>query len=164
MHHDDWEQTPHRTSASTVANPTSWARKLKKLLLRHWQPEVLPAPAVDADLPRLTGLERAAEVARFIMAKLEYWLSPLGNLREFIRLNFRLALILAIPVFMVAPLITMALEQLNAWVSLLSKTMSSFILFPLSVILSVLLVSGVLYIGRSLLDLRLRAQRRDPYY
>lgn len=98
------------------------------------------------------------------MAKLEYWLSPLGNLREFIRLNFRLALILAIPVFMVAPLITMALEQLNAWVSLLSKTMSSFILFPLSVILSVLLVSGVLYIGRSLLDLRLRAQRRDPYY
>ena len=42
--------------------------------------------------------------------------------------------------------------------------MSSFVLFPLSVVLSIILVCGMVYIGRSILEMRLRASRRDGYY
>jgi len=99
------------------------------------------------------------------LAKLEHWLSPLGQLREFFKLNIRLALAIAIPVMMVAPLVTMALEQFRRWIAMLTETMSSFMLFPLSVILSILLICGMIYIARSILEMRIRGQsRRDPYY
>ena len=121
-------------------------------------------PVVDLELPHLSGIERAAEVMRFMLHQLEYALSPLGHLREFIKLNFRVALAIAIPVLLVAPLVTVALEQLKAWIVLLTQTFSSFVLFPLSVVLSILLVCGMIYIIRSILDLRHRGQRRDGYY
>ena len=132
--------------------------------LQHWRPKPLPSPEVDHELAHLTGIERAAEVCRFILNKLEYALSPLGHLREFIKLNIRLAIAIAIPVFMVAPLVTMALEQMKAWIALLTQTMSSFVLFPLSVVLCILLVCGMIYIGRSFMMMHMRSQRRDPYY
>ena len=98
-----------------------------------------------------------------MVSRLEYALSPLGNLREFIKLNFRLSICIAIPVLMVAPLVTMAINQIKAWVALLTETFSSFVLFPLSVVLSILLVSGLIYITRSFMEMRMRTQRRDPY-
>ncbi|MEY4482592.1 MAG: hypothetical protein RL693_44, partial [Verrucomicrobiota bacterium] len=104
----------------------------------HWRPEPVPPPIVDEDLPHLSGIERAAEVLRFSLTKLEHWLSPKGSLREFLKLNFRLAICIAIPLLMVAPLITTALTQFKLWIVLLTQTFSSFILFPLSVILSIL--------------------------
>ena len=119
---------------------------------------------VDVELPHLTAIERSAEVCRFILNKLEFALSPLGNLREFIKLNIRLALCIAIPVLLVAPLITMAITQFKVWIALLTETFSSFLLFPLSVVLSILLVCGMIYIGRSILEMRIRTQRRDGYY
>lgn len=88
----------------------------------------------------------------------------MGRLREFIRLNMRLAISIAVPVVLVAPLISLALERFQEWIGLLSQSMSSFVLFPLSVILSVLLVCGMMYIGRSLLEMRMRAGRREGYY
>lgn len=96
--------------------------------------------------------------------RLEYALSPLGHLREFTKLNARLALCIAIPVFMVAPFVTMAIQQFKTWTSLLTETFSSFVLFPLSVVLSIILVAGLIYIGRSLMEMRFRSQQRDRYY
>ena len=97
------------------------------------------------------------------MSRLEYALSPLGHLREFVIHNIRIAIIIAIPVLMVAPLVTMAINQIKAWVALLTETFSSFVLFPLSVVLSILLVCGLIYITRSFMEMRMRTQRRDPY-
>jgi hypothetical protein len=133
------------------------------MFTRHWQPKPLPEPVVDHELPHLNGIERAAEVIRFILTTLEHWLSPSGRLREFIKMNARLAIAIAVPVIIVAPLVTLALEQLKGWVVLLTSTMSSFVLFPLSVLLCALLVSGMVFIGRSILAMRVRSSRRDPY-
>jgi uncharacterized integral membrane protein len=160
-HQEDWDEHPHHSS--TVANPQSWAKRLKTTLTKHWQPEPLPSPYVDHDLPQLTGIERSAEVLRFMVSRLEHWLSPSGQFREFTKMNVRIAIIIAIPVLMVAPLITLAINQIKAWVALLTETFSSFVLFPLSVVLSVLLVCGLIYITRSLMEMRMRTQRRDPY-
>ena len=118
---------------------------------------------VDHELPHLNGIERAAEVIRFIVTTLEHWLSPSGQLREFVKMNARLAIAIAVPVVIVAPLVTLALEQLKGWVGLLTFTMSNFILFPLSILLCILLVSGMVFIGRSILAMRVRSSRRDPY-
>lgn len=99
-----------------------------------------------------------------MISKLEYALSPLGHLREFVKLNVRLCIAIAIPVMMVAPLVTMAITQFKIWIALLTETFSSFVLFPLSVVLSILLVSGMIYIGRSILEMKMRTSgRRDPY-
>jgi len=133
------------------------------MFTQHWQPEPLPSPVVDHELPHLTGIERAAEVLRFMISRLEHWLSPSGHFREFTKMNARIAIIIAIPVLMVAPLVTMAINQIKAWVALLTETFSSFVLFPLSVVLSILLVCGLIYITRSFMEMRMRTQRRDPY-
>ena len=160
---DEWEEDQHLPQhPSTVVSPT-WPKRLKKMFTRHWQPKALPAPVVDTELPHLNGIERAAEVIRFILTTLEHWLSPSGRLREFIKMNARLAIAIAVPVIIVAPLVTLALEQLKAWVALLTTTMSSFVLFPLSVLLCVLLVSGMVFIGRSILAMRMRSSRPDSY-
>ena len=137
---------------------------MKKTVTQHWRPKPLPVPVVDVELPHLTAIERSAEVCRFILNKLEFALSPLGHLREFFKLNIRLALCIAIPVLLVAPLVTMAITQFKVWIALLTETFSSFVLFPLSVVLSILLVCGMIYIGRSILEMRIRTQRRDGYY
>jgi hypothetical protein len=80
MEQDDWDHAhPHR-QASTAAPPTSWAKTLKRTFTRHLQPAELPVPVVDADLPRLSGIERSAEVIRFTLNRLEYRLSPFGHL------------------------------------------------------------------------------------
>ncbi len=79
-------------------------------------------------------------------------------------MNLRLAICIAVPVLLVAPVITLALERFKTWVAMLSETMSSFVLFPLSVVLSIILVCGLIYIAKSLLELRLRNNRRDGYY
>lgn len=137
---------------------------MRTTFTKHWQPKALDKPKVDQDLHRLSSIERVAEVLRFMLHRLEYWISPLGHLREFIKLNFRLAIAIALPVLMVAPLVTMALDQMKAWINLLTQTLSSFVLFPLSVVLSVLLVCGMVYIGRSILEMRMRSGRRGDYY
>jgi hypothetical protein len=64
---------------------------------------------------------------------------------------------------MVAPLVTLGLAQVKGWVAILTSTMSSFVMFPLSVLLCILLVCGMIYIGRAILEMRIRSSRRDPY-
>ncbi|HRH94349.1 MAG TPA: hypothetical protein PLB55_00365 [Prosthecobacter sp.] len=146
---------------------TTWAKQIRQIVVRRWQPEPLPEPAVDHDLPQLSAIERCAEVLRYNCSTLEYWLSPQGTLREWFKFNLRLAFGLAVPSLLVAPLVTLALRQFELWIDLLAKTTSNLILFPLSVLLVIGLICGLISIGRSILLMRLRhqqqQQRRDPY-
>ncbi len=78
-----------------------------------------------------------------------------------IRFNIRLALVLAVPALLLSPLITFMLGQLSAWSTMLAQTTSRMILFPLSALLIVGLVCGLIYITRALAQQR---PRRNPYY
>jgi len=119
---------------------------------------------VDHDLPRLSAVERSAEVIRYSLRSFEYWLSPGGGLREWFKFNLRLAIVLAVPSLLVAPLVTLALRQFNIWIDLITRTTSNFVLVPLSVLLVIGLIAGLISIGRSILVMRMRQQqRRDPY-
>ncbi len=145
---------------------TTWAKQMRQIVLQKWQPEPLPVPVVDIDLPQLSAIERAAEVMRFSCSRLEYWLSPQGTMREWLRFNLRIACALVVPALVVAPLVTLALGQFKTWVDLIVATTSNLILFPLSLLLVVGLIAGLISIGRSILVMRMRQQqqqRRDPY-
>jgi hypothetical protein len=65
------------------------------------------------------------------------------------RLNVRIAFLLAIPALLVAPLVNHALAQLNAWITLLTTTTSALVLSPLSALLVLGLVCALLYLSRS---------------
>ena len=140
-------------------------KHLKRTIKQHWRPKALPPPLVDADLPKLSAIERAAEVLRYTLSRLFFWMAPGGSLKEWMRFNLRASFIIGVPLALVAPVITFGLGQIQLWLDLLAKTTSNLILFPLSVLLVIGLVSGVVYIGKSLLIMRLRysQQRRDPY-
>jgi len=143
---------------------------MRQIVIRRWQPEPLPEPEVDPDLPRLSAIERSAEVLSYTCRRFEYWLSPQGTLREWLKFNLRLAIGLAVPSLLVAPLVTLALGQFNVWIDLITKTTSNLVLVPLSVLLVIGLIAGLVSIGRSILVMRMRQQqqqqqqqRRDPY-
>src|SRR5436190_200688 len=101
---DAWDERP-----TPSLPPPNWVRRTRSLVLRHWDPTPLPPPQVDPGLAHFTALERSAEVFRYGLNRLEYWISPKGWLRQWLLLNIRMALLLAIPSVLVVPLITFAL-------------------------------------------------------
>lgn len=148
----------------TLVKP-NLARRAKGLVLRHWEPQKLEPPAIDPELVHLTPIERSSEVIRHALLSLEYWLSPSGALREWMRFNLRIGVILAVPALLVVPLITFALRQINAWVRLVIESTSNFVLFPLSALLIVGLISALVHLARSLLAYRHPHRERErPYY
>ena len=58
---------------------------------RHWNPEKIEKPTVDTELEDLDAATRSCEVIRFSLLSLEWWLSPQGTLRAWLKLNGRIA-------------------------------------------------------------------------
>ena len=76
---------------------------LRKWITQNWHPAKVEAPKVDPALPILNEVQRSAEVFRYSVLRTEYWLSPSGTLREWIRLNLMVALIIGTPALVVVP-------------------------------------------------------------
>ena len=164
MPQEDWNELPQRHHQLPTVPSTTWAKQMREIVIQRWQPVPLQVPMVDIDLPYLSAIERSAEVLRYTCSRLEYWLSPQGMLREWLRFNLRIACVLVVPALVVAPLVTLALGQFRAWVDLIVSTTSNLVLFPLSALLVIGLISGLISIGRSIMIMRIRQQqRRDPY-
>ena len=88
-------------------------------------------PKVDPELEDLDPATRSAEVIRFSLLSLEWWLSPNGTLREWFKLNGKISSILLIPAVMVMPLVTFILWQCAKWMGWLVSIAGNLILFPL---------------------------------
>jgi hypothetical protein len=153
----DWEQHPPPGNGQRMLPPSN-----RLTVLRQWEPHPLSPPQVDHGLPQFTSLERSAEVFRYSFLKIEYWLSPGGALREWVRLNVRLALLLSVPTLLIAPLISVLLSQLSAWVTHLTETTSKMVLFPLSALLILGLIVALVHLGR-LFHLPLMSRSRHPH-
>jgi len=165
---EDDDELERRLEVLPPAGPNNWVRRLKLSLLKHWNPVEIQAPKVDPELPDLNGVERSAEVFRFTALHSEHWLSPKGFLREWVRFNAKVFMLLLIPSLLVVPLITFTLGQFLTWTALIVATTSSMILFPLSALLVVGLISALVYLAKSFLMMRQRDERRrlheDRYY
>ncbi len=165
-HEQDEDENEPRLEVLPPLNNRSinWVRMVRRYLGRHWNPKPVKPPEVDPELPHFTGLERSAEVVRYTTLSTEHWLSPKGCLREWVRFNVKVFCCLLVPSLIVAPLITFTLGQFKSWAALIVATTSSIILFPFSLVLLVGLISGLVYLAKSLMVMRRRSEgRRGPY-
>lgn len=80
-----------------------------------WRPEPIPRPVVPPDLTNLPFLIKSAEVLRYQIRKLEYSISSGGGLRAWFKLNLLVTLLLAIPAFLLFPVITAVLVAFAGW-------------------------------------------------
>ena len=117
--------------------------QLKKVVRCEWKPEPLQPPAINSQLPQHHPLTRSAESILYSILSLEFWLSPEGQVREWVRHNGRLALVLTIPVFLVLPIITFGLWQLVSFLSAISSIAGKLIIIPFLIGLAV----GVIYVA-----------------
>jgi len=129
---------------------SKWLVPVKAL----WRPNTLEPPTVDPELTNLTALQRSAESFRYVALKTEYWISAGGTLREWLRLNCYIALILGIPALFVVPAITFLLTQFTTWTALLVQIAKNLIVFPILAILAVALISAVLSVTKSFISSR----------
>lgn len=160
QHPDTEEEWQDETPQMLVVKKPTLATSLKHLINKHWRPTKINPPTVDPNLHQLTWIERTAEVTRHSLQSLEYFASPGGTLRAWLKLNAQACLVLVIPSLLVIPLITFAISQFNAWTLSLAQTTNTLLFFPLSALLMIGLISALVYFGRSL---RRRRDPRDQY-
>ncbi len=116
----------------------------------HWKPEPIDPPKVDPNLPQLTTLQRATEALRYSLLSVEWWLSPNGKLREWLKINGKIGSVLVIPAVLVVPLITFILWQVTKWIGYLVNITANLIVLPLASLAAALLITGVVILTRIL--------------
>ena len=124
--------------------------KLKTIFRPPWNPTPIDTPTVDPDLIHLDPLTRSAESIRHSVLSLEFWISPNGQVREWLRHNTRLAVLLAIPAFLVLPTITFALWQLVSWLAALVVISGKLIVLPILVLIAALVFTITCLLVRAL--------------
>ena len=87
--------------------------------VRRWLAACLPdrcrslkRPAPAEDFAELGALERVVESLRYNLLSLEYALSPRGGLRQWLKFNLALLLLVGLPVAILAPALVYALKRL----------------------------------------------------
>ena len=132
----------------TPAKPLS---RVQALVEKYWKPKPIGSPAVDPELKDLNGLQRAGEVLRYSVLSIEWWISPNGTLREWLRLNGKVSSILLIPAVLIVPLVTFVLWQVAKWIVLLVQIASNLIVLPLAALAAGVLIAGIVIVVRMLL-------------
>ena len=118
---------------------------------RWWHPSPVEPPQVDEHLDDLDCLTRSAESLRFSLLSLEYWLSPHGWLREWLRHMARMASWLAFPALLVLPLVVILLWQVVKAVTMLAAIAGKLIILPVLVLVAAVVMLVVMNIGRWML-------------
>jgi hypothetical protein len=117
------EDDPSAADQSTTLGPP--VRPVFHLARRVWNPTPIPKPAIPTDLEQLSWPERSAEVVRHALLSIEHWLSSGGWLREWIRLNLWLGVVLIVAALLVVPPVTALLEGVRDWTGLLGATIGN---------------------------------------
>ena len=117
---DDDFGEPKRELAE--ARPAPLSTRLARNL---WKPEPVPEPDIDPDLVDLPWPERSAEVTRHFVLCIERWLSPSGWLREWVRLNIRIAVAFGATSLLVVPTVSALLAGAADWTSLIADAVGN---------------------------------------
>ena len=125
-------------------------KPINEMVRRHWQPKEITPPTVDPELKQLDGPQRLAEVVRYTLLSVEWWLSPNGRLREWVRFNGKISSVLLIPAVLVMPLVTLIIWQVGKWLSWLVGIAGYLILLPLAGLVAAGVTLGVIAIIRSI--------------
>ena len=113
-------------------------------LLTSFKPEPIQKPTVDTHLKDLAPLARSTECIRYSLLNLEFWISPEGHAREWLRRNIRIGAWLFIPAIFVMPAIGFILWQLTGWLAMLMSIVGKLIALPLLILLAFIVIKIVL--------------------
>ncbi len=111
--------------------------------LTNWKPQPIQKPAADPRLEELDPLARSTECIRYSLLSFEFWLSPDGTIREWLRHNVRIGAWLFIPAVFVMPVIGFILWQLTGWLSMLMSIAGKLIVLPILILLAFVVVKIV---------------------
>jgi hypothetical protein len=117
---DHADDTSSANNTNLPSSPGRQVRRVASIALRIWNPRPIPRPQIDSELAALCWPERCAEVVCFTLLSIEHWLSQGGLLREWIRLNLWLAVILTVVAVLVIPPVTAVLEAASEWTAIAS--------------------------------------------
>lgn len=121
-------------------------RKLKQ----SWHAKQVEQPRVDPELENLNGLTRSVESIRYSILSIEFWISPNGQVREWLRQMTGVASWLAVPAVLVLPLVVLILWQIVKAVTMLVAIAGKMIVFPVLALVAALAILGVINIAKSL--------------
>ena len=125
--------------------------RVQHLARCEWEPKPVTPPLVDPQMPHLHPLSRSAESIIFSLLSFEFWISPSGQVREWLRHNSRLAVILAIPVFLVMPIVTFGLWQLVSWLTAITSIAGKLIVLPILIVLVAIVLCVAMRVLRMVL-------------
>ena len=125
MQNPHYEPDDDRPPNDPRSLPGPRHRPALRLARRMWDPAPVAKPVIDPDLDQLSWPERCAEVVRHALLSIEHWLSQGGWLREWIRLNLWLAVVLIAATVLVIPPVTALLEGVRDWTALVSSTVGN---------------------------------------
>jgi hypothetical protein len=111
--------------------------------LMTWHPREIEPPVVQPALHRMGAVERSAEVIRYAVFTTEYWVSPRGGLREWLRLNLWFALVLAVPALLITPIASYMLAELAAGSGQLADIAKNLSQIPAAIRDGALVVAGM---------------------
>ena len=166
-----WDRDPDRDDQSQLPAETSDPKKadepkrLKLELVRQaWKPEPIEQPSVDPQLSGMPWPERCAEAIRYAFLAAEHWLSRHGVLREWLRLNLWVGVALLAAALLVVPPVTMLLEGVAEWSSLVESTSSNVVATVMGLPPIVIAISSVLIAIKLLSRSWQRRKRRQRGY
>ncbi|THB67525.1 MAG: hypothetical protein D6E12_08490 [Desulfovibrio sp.] len=130
--------------------------------VQRWLKSCLPRPATPLNKPQvaedfqdLGALERVVESLRYNTLSLEYAVSPKGGLRQWLKLNLALLLLVGLPVLILAPVIVYLLKELEAagghveeFTGHLFSSLENIFYSVLTIVALVALVATVVYLAR----------------
>jgi hypothetical protein len=156
MTHSDagHERSANSSSDSESAKP-GLTGSILIALRRAWRPTPPNPPRIDPDLTSLSALPRVTEALRYSILDLERAISPNGGLRAWAQLNVLVALVLAIPAFLVVPVVTLLLSGFATWSEFLKQIFVNLLVAAVAIFLAVL----VLVLAGRVIEAELRRHR-----
>lgn len=157
----DYGKGEFDSSGATVEiRKRSLAATVQDILRTTWQPSVIPLPAIDPNLDKLPTLERVAEVCRYQLLQLEYSLSRGGGIREWLRLNLIVAVLLSIPALLVVPVVTWLLGSFVTMTAFVYQAAQNLFWTVLTIIATISVALVFVYVLRALWRAHLESIRR----
>jgi len=159
-----WESSPAQDGPPSPHSPGRREGRLTAVTRFLWNPVPIPHPEIDPDLPEMSWPERTAEALRYAVLCVEHWLSQGGILREWLRLNLWLAVILAVAAILVVPPVTAVLQGAAEWTALGGEILANISTAIMSLPPIVLALATVLLIARLLQRHWLRRRHEQQRY
>jgi hypothetical protein len=103
-------------------------------------PQAIPPPEIRPDLEDVTAIVRSTECLRHFVLSTEFWMSPGGRLRHWLKINLCLGVCLLIPAALLMPVISLILHEVDGMVTVVTSIVLKLMLLTALVSVVVLAI------------------------